>query len=307
MDLKWLEDFICLATTRSFSRAADIRGVSQPAFSRRIKQLEHWLGVPLVNRATYPPQLTREGRAFLLTAQETAHAFYAAREELRPVGGQRDRSLNLLALQTLTVTFFPGWLRKIEAEVGDFRSRLVPDRGGIGENIGMLVDGMVDFLLTYAHPWVPLLLEEGEFPHCVLGHERLVPVAAPDPAGPLLDRAVREGTEIPFLSYGDLSFFDMALSRLFADAPRLRRRVVHENTISIGLKSMALAGWGVAWLPESLVCEELAAGRLAAASEDPSWTLTTEIRIYRHAHSTRSFVEKVWQAIRGMEAAGAPA
>lgn len=44
MELKWLEDFTALANTLSFSRAAEVRNVTQSAFSRRIKQLEMWLG-----------------------------------------------------------------------------------------------------------------------------------------------------------------------------------------------------------------------------------------------------------------------
>ena len=40
MEIKWLEDFVTLADTSSFSRAAELRNVTQPAFSRRIKQLE---------------------------------------------------------------------------------------------------------------------------------------------------------------------------------------------------------------------------------------------------------------------------
>ena len=40
MESKWLEDFISLAETRSFSRAAEARHVTQPAFSRLIRSLE---------------------------------------------------------------------------------------------------------------------------------------------------------------------------------------------------------------------------------------------------------------------------
>ncbi|WP_202905556.1 LysR family transcriptional regulator [Cypionkella psychrotolerans] len=40
MELKWLEDFVTLADCSSFSRAAEMRNITQPAFSRRIKQLE---------------------------------------------------------------------------------------------------------------------------------------------------------------------------------------------------------------------------------------------------------------------------
>ena len=48
METKWLEDFVSLAETRSFSRSAQLRHVTQPAFSRRIQSLEGWAGTDLV-------------------------------------------------------------------------------------------------------------------------------------------------------------------------------------------------------------------------------------------------------------------
>ena len=44
VDIKWLEDFLSLADSRSFSRSAHERHVTQPAFSRRIRALEAWAG-----------------------------------------------------------------------------------------------------------------------------------------------------------------------------------------------------------------------------------------------------------------------
>ncbi len=48
MDLNWLEDYLALAETLSFSRGAARRHVTQPAFSRRIRALEDWVGAPPV-------------------------------------------------------------------------------------------------------------------------------------------------------------------------------------------------------------------------------------------------------------------
>jgi DNA-binding transcriptional LysR family regulator len=62
MDTKWLEDFISLAETRSFSRSAQLRHVTQPAFSRRIQALEAWAGIDLVDRSSYPTRLTPRAR-----------------------------------------------------------------------------------------------------------------------------------------------------------------------------------------------------------------------------------------------------
>jgi len=52
MDIMWLEDFIKLADEGNFSRAAEARNLTQPAFSRRIRALEDWVGATLVDRDT---------------------------------------------------------------------------------------------------------------------------------------------------------------------------------------------------------------------------------------------------------------
>ena len=72
MQLKWLEDFITLAQERSFTRAAELRHVTHPAFGRRIRALEAWAGTPLVKRGGGPVTLTAAGASFLETAAELA-------------------------------------------------------------------------------------------------------------------------------------------------------------------------------------------------------------------------------------------
>ncbi|MGY8861417.1 MAG: LysR family transcriptional regulator, partial [Pseudomonadales bacterium] len=43
MELKWLEDLLALLEEKSITRAAERRHVTQPAYSRRVRQLEEWL------------------------------------------------------------------------------------------------------------------------------------------------------------------------------------------------------------------------------------------------------------------------
>ena len=89
MELKWLEDFISLAETRSFSRSAELRHVTQPAFSRRIQSLEAWLGNELIDRSSYPTRLTPAGEVFY----EQALAMLAQVSETRALmRGQRPAS-----------------------------------------------------------------------------------------------------------------------------------------------------------------------------------------------------------------------
>src|SRR6478752_4234102 len=64
MELRWLQDFLMVAETGNFTRAAERRNTSQAAFSRRIKSLEAWLGFDLIDRSVYPTQLTSQGEQF---------------------------------------------------------------------------------------------------------------------------------------------------------------------------------------------------------------------------------------------------
>ena len=81
MDTKWLEDFVSLAETRSFSRSAQLRHVTQSAFSRRIQSLEAWAGVELVDRSAYPTRLTPAGATFYVQAQEILLSLQSSRTQ----------------------------------------------------------------------------------------------------------------------------------------------------------------------------------------------------------------------------------
>ncbi|MDH5529247.1 MAG: LysR family transcriptional regulator, partial [Paracoccaceae bacterium] len=83
MDLNWLQDFVCLGRTLNFTRAAEERNITQPAFSRRIKSLELWLGVPLIKRSSYPVQLSDAGVQFLPIARETIVNLTDIRQSIR--------------------------------------------------------------------------------------------------------------------------------------------------------------------------------------------------------------------------------
>ncbi|MEI2298620.1 LysR family transcriptional regulator [Ensifer sp. MJa1] len=295
MEIKWLEDFLALANTLNFSKAADERHVTQSAFSRRIRQLEAWLGTTLVDRATYPSRLTEAGAKFVPVAQATLKQLYQSRRDLQEEEGADARTIRLTALHTLSFTFFPGWITRVNAKAGPLFSRLRPDSGSMDETLDSLVDGECDFLLTYAHTQVPHLLDPRAFEHRVLGHERIVPVTAADETGAPLHQLEGGAKPFPHLSYEKSSFFGLLLHELIAsDLPPSQR--VHEGSMSVGLRAMAEAGWGIAWVPESLMTAELEKGSLARAA-DPRWDVSVEIRLYRARENRRPVVGRVWQSL----------
>jgi DNA-binding transcriptional LysR family regulator len=63
--IRFLRYFVAIVEERSFSRAADRLGISQPALSQRMQALEDQLGFPLLSRSARKIELTDEGRALL--------------------------------------------------------------------------------------------------------------------------------------------------------------------------------------------------------------------------------------------------
>jgi len=300
MELKWFEDFLSVSHCYSFTRAANERNITQSALSRRIKQLEEWLGVPLFDRKTYPVRLTPEGQEFLTTASEMVFSLTQLRGELRERHGQKSSILHFASLNTLAQTFFPDWINKVDPTHQCGCIRLSDHPPSFAGNIALLLDGKTDFLLTYTHDSVALMKQLERFPSIELGTEVAMAVCAPDSDGKPLYPLVERGMPTPFLSYGNRSFFGHALSALFATRP-LPLKPIYENPMSSGLKAMTISGCGVAWLPASLIKTELAGGTLTRAG-DRSWDILTTIRLYRLEKSRNLQAENLWNKARKLHA-----
>lgn len=291
MDFKWLEDFLALAETRSFSRSAELRGVTQSAFSRRIRALEEWLGTDLLSRDSYPVTLTPEGVLFRETAEEAVRMIHARRTEFRTHTRSHGGEISFVALHSLTVTFLPGWLMRLKAVAGQMTSRVKPEN--FDRCITALTEGGYDFFLTYAHPQVNIPLDPQGFPHLKVGQDSLVAVARP--GWPPEWRT--EG--MPMLKYSRGSFLnEMArIALALPGAPRVYVAHTDEASMAEAMKSMAVAGHGMVWLPRRLVEAEIAAGKLEVVAPE----LPMQIRLYRNAARGRGITGRVWQAARDLD------
>jgi DNA-binding transcriptional LysR family regulator len=115
MELVWLEDFIALAEHGSFVRAAEARHITQPAFSRRIRSLEQWMGVSLFVRTPQGTSLTEAGAHIHTRAFEATSRLYRLRAEAQEVAGKAAKTLQFAATHSLSFTFFPRWIRQVES------------------------------------------------------------------------------------------------------------------------------------------------------------------------------------------------
>ena len=146
MDTKWLEDFVSLAETRSFSRSAQLRHVTQPAFSRRIQALEAWAGIDLVDRSSYPTRLTPAGETFHAQALEMLGSLQAARNMMRSHQNAGQDMIEFAVPHTLAFTFFPHWLMDLRQRFGEIKSRLTALN--VHDAVLRLTEGGCDLLPT---------------------------------------------------------------------------------------------------------------------------------------------------------------
>jgi DNA-binding transcriptional LysR family regulator len=294
MELMWLEDFLALARGESFSRAAETRGVTQPAFSRRIRALETWLGVVLVDRDTHRISLTAAGSRFVEVADATIRTLEHGRREVREIAGASQSSLRITATHALSLTFFPSWVRSIETlSAQEVSIQLTADNMAAAEQT--MLQGRAQFLLCHHHPAAATVLDQRNFACITLGSDRLVPVSTEASGGKALHALPgEESTPVPYLEYGPES----GMGRIVAAARAAGGPVAHlapvfRSHAVLVLTAMAREGKGLAWLPESLVAEDIAAGRLVPAG-DETWSIPMEIRLYRPRARQSPAAESFW-------------
>ena len=305
METKWLEDFVSLAETRSFSRSAQLRHVTQPAFSRRIQSLEAWAGVDLVDRSSYPTTLTPAGQTLYAQALELLQSLQSTRAMLRGHDSGGQDFIEFAVPHTLAFTFFPAWLASLRETFGQVKSRLIALN--VHDAAMRLVEGGCDLLIAYHHPSQPLQLDPERYDMVVLGEELIAPYVKPGPDGaPLFRLPGHVSRPRPYLGYAPGAYLGAVTDWILKQSGTpIHLDRVYETDMAEGLKAMAIEGHGIAFLPSSAVRKELQTGQLvsAAGAQDEAAGLRMQLRAYRAHAGTRAAgkrsAQELWDFLVG--------
>ncbi len=297
----WLEDFLALAATGNFSRAADDRHSSQPAFSRRIRALEEWIGAPLVDRRTQPARLTEVGEWFKGVAQDLLARAARLPGEAKQVAEASSVTLRIASTHALSFTFLPRWLRGLESTTTLGPVELMSDV--LARCEAQMQQGKVHFLLSHAHPKMRGSLDSQDYLSARIGGDQLVAVSKPDAQGKPMHRLGQSASgTIPVLAYtGESGLGRIVRSVVGRRLEATGIQVIFTAHLASVLRSMAMDGRGIAWLPRSLVDEDLASGRLVAAA-DGDWHIDLEIRLYRSRKVVSRAADAFWKSATDADA-----
>ena len=242
INLKHLRAFRAVAHHSSFTRAAEALGISQPALSALIVQLEEDLGAKLIHRTTRAVELTSIGREFLASCERILPDIDSAIADVRDFAQLRRGRLRIAALPSISRTLLPATLRA-------FRKKHVPVTVSVVDVLGdalieRVLTGQVDIGIGFALPSADLRCEK-------LLTDQLVAVAPADMFGGSSKR----------IRWRDLASHDIiamhhgtTVRRIMEDSARqanVTLRVILEPEQMPTAIAYARAGLGIAVLPTS--------------------------------------------------------
>ncbi|ALX16585.1 LysR family transcriptional regulator [Burkholderia cepacia JBK9] len=303
MQLKWLEDFVELARTRSFTRAAENRFVTHPAFGRRIRSLEEWVGARLIAR-TKPLELTAAGTVFLDAASNALDILHGARTQLQEASPVLENNLRIATGRTLSATFFPDWYDETVARAGFFTATV--STGSAEEAILQLTAGEADMLIVYSSPHTRLLIDRDRFDWLSVAREVLVPVSALDARGSARYRLPAGQAPVPWLAFARTLTLRAVLARHLAEMPnRPTLRPVYQADSYEAILAMARRGLGLAWLPQRLVADDVRRGELAIVG-GADWQIGFDIALYRRRNESHPVLDAIWRTAPSRDDGEAP-
>src|SRR6476646_4519209 len=254
MDLLQLEHFLAVVEERTFTRAAERVGRTQPAISQSIKKLEEEIGAPLFARDVHDVTLTESGRVLadyarrLLTMRDDALRQVS---ELRTLKAGR---LTVAAHESAAVYLLPAPLRHYLQKFPDIKVGI--QRSRLAEIPRQVMDREVDIGFVKDEPAFHEL-------HSVEVHsDEMMLVAAPQhplanrPAVAILDLGAEQ-----FVLHHQCAATTTKILQLF-EQHATRCRVVAELWSFENVKSFVREEVGIAIVPGITVRQELADGTL---------------------------------------------
>ncbi|CAI8866206.1 DNA-binding transcriptional repressor PgrR [Pseudomonas sp. IT-P44] len=253
--------FSAVAQERSFTRAAARLGMSQPALSRAMRQLEERLGVRLLSRTTRSVSPTEAGEHLL---KVIAPRFEEIDIELALLSEFRDKpagKLRITAGEHSAITVLQPVLAKLLPDNPDLNIEIIVDYGltdivaegfdagvrlgeqvakdmiamRIGPDMRMAVVGSPAYFARYSQPTLPSDLMQ----------HNCITLRMPTYGGLFLWEFEKDGQELNVRVEGQMVF----------------------NNIAMRMEA-ALQGLGLAYMPEDLVQEHIAQGRLIRVLAD---------------------------------------
>lgn len=258
---------LAVARERNFTRAAAQLGVSQPALSRTIRALETRLGVRLLTRSTRSVALTEAGERLVQTVGPHFDGIHAGLAALTAMREKPAGSLRISSVEHASETILAPAVARLLTDYPDIRIEIINDYA-LTDIVAERYDAGVRLGEQVAKDMIALRIGP-DFQQALVG------------APSYFDQRPRLGTPDDLTAHACINLRLPTSGGLWSwpfakDGRELKVRVegpLAFNAISLILNA-ALAGLGLAYLPEDVVRQHVAAGRLVQVLADWSPVMT---------------------------------
>lgn len=294
MDLRWLDDLVALAEAGSLTRAAILRNVSQPAFTRRIQQIEQWLGTTVIDRSVRP---ARVSPAIMRKLEDVRALTGELRQFRRDVVDweKSQRRVSIASQHSISAGLLPRFIARLQVQIPTMSVRL---RSANREECHtLLMTRQSSMLVVYEADGLPIAPNETLIERRVIGRDRLCPVASPRRLD-FIDQRNGGSVPLPVIGYPPDVFFGNVFSTRISPPLQSKHHVdvVCETALVPSALAMAVEGVGIAWLPETLCAPQIAAGALVDLGSRFG-DVDMHIVSARLMTPRPQYVEAVWSAL----------
>lgn len=292
MRLEWIDDILAVAEHGSFQAACEKRNVSQPAFSRRIRQIEESLGVALFDRSARPARLSPHVHDQLDRMRDLSSGLRDLTVALRDTEGTRRRRIVIASQHAIAATSTPEIIGRFADLDIDTRLR----SANRDDCLAQIMTRRADIAFIHDVAGAQEIPGSDFLDIAQIGTEALIPVYARDRLE-TLNAAYARG-ELPVIAYPADVFLGQVQRRVIF--PRLTRvgrvRPRLETALTLAALEFARTGFAIAWIPAPLAKADLDIDRLVDLSTTlPSVSMT--LIAARLSDSASPIVREVWERI----------
>lgn len=125
IDILGVQAFVAIADFGGFQKAAETLHVTQTAVTQRLRNLEDFLGVMLIERTTRSIALTSIGEDFLPQARRLLQELSSTLSEIRETGKAQRGDVALACVPTVGIQYLPQIIQAYSARFPDNRIKIL--------------------------------------------------------------------------------------------------------------------------------------------------------------------------------------
>ncbi|MFD1509889.1 LysR family transcriptional regulator [Lacimonas salitolerans] len=290
--MEWIEDLVAIFESESLNEAAGRRHLTQPAFTRRVRSIEDYIGVELIDRSRKPAR-----PATTLVEQETRLRTMA--QELRALvldlrkSERHSRSRVVIGSQHAITTSILPTLIADKFDGLDITIRL--RSANRSECTAMLITKEADLIVIFRSVEEISTIPEEYIEEKLISQEKLIPVCSAK-----VRRAIANG-DLPIVAYPSDVFLGKLLEThilpSIQESFRIDARV--ETALTVAALQLAACDIGVAWVPETMLAQ-LPTASTVTAVDDLLPSTQIAVTAMRLIGKKSNVEDQVWAAIRDL-------